>query len=578
MKKQPAIYCADFETTAFEQYKKEGRTRVYLWAFSKVVKNPLDDNLIMGVDIKSFLDTLSNQVDEEKSITCYFHNLSFDGNFILYYLMENGYSYVEKVKEDKQFKTIITDMNKMYMLECMYNNRRIKFVCSLVLMSASIEKLGKITSRKKLNETHNYDEFKNYNSIEDVTAEEKAYIKNDVLIMKEALQSFFKKGIDKMTISASAYSSWLSDNFTFAKYNFAKPLNDAINELVHLSYKGGFCAINPIAVGKVYTSATSYDNNSLYPWALNHNPTPYGEPLLWSSIEESFKPKYNKYTARLYYIHVNSARIKKGYHPFISQCRGFSLIKGAYLYSAKLTNVDLAIWDIELQRFEKYYDLNYITYCVAGWKETTGVFTDFFEKWENEKMHAPDNSVDRQSAKLMLNCLGGKLGCKETRMSKQPTKIDTDGLIKYKLVETSGKYYPMYVASRMTARGRCRTVDAMQANADRWLYSDTDSIYLSGFEPAINIPIDSVKIGLWKCEGVYTKWKGLKTKCYIKEHNGKIESSIAGLPKPARNLINFDNFDFGYQSEIPKNTARRVVGGIVIIPTKFSIQLKKESV
>ena len=76
-------YCCDFETTSKEQYLIEGRTRVYLYKWTSLDGSKSK----VGLSIKEFLEDLKNNKDIHK---IYFHNLSFDGNFILYGLFENG--------------------------------------------------------------------------------------------------------------------------------------------------------------------------------------------------------------------------------------------------------------------------------------------------------------------------------------------------------------------------------------------------------------------------------------------------------------------------------------------------------
>ena len=84
-KKLP-IYCADFETTSYTQYNLEGRTRVYLWCLKS-----LDEKLsLVGIDLNSFFENLKSINNE---IVVYFHNLSFDGEFINWFLLENNYCY-----------------------------------------------------------------------------------------------------------------------------------------------------------------------------------------------------------------------------------------------------------------------------------------------------------------------------------------------------------------------------------------------------------------------------------------------------------------------------------------------------
>ena len=78
-------YCCDFETTPYNQYLEEGKTRVYLWCLMNV-----DETFSKyGIDLPSFFSLLTEL--KEDNILIYFHNLTFDGEFILWYLLENGF-------------------------------------------------------------------------------------------------------------------------------------------------------------------------------------------------------------------------------------------------------------------------------------------------------------------------------------------------------------------------------------------------------------------------------------------------------------------------------------------------------
>src|SRR5699024_5202420 len=75
------MYSADFETTTDPK-----DCRVWAWGISHL-DTPAD--VTMGNDITSFIDHLSTL----ESDTIYFHNLKFDGTFIVDYLLKNGYTY-----------------------------------------------------------------------------------------------------------------------------------------------------------------------------------------------------------------------------------------------------------------------------------------------------------------------------------------------------------------------------------------------------------------------------------------------------------------------------------------------------
>ena len=71
-----AVFCADFETTSLLNLEKDGRVRVWLWSLVSV-QNP--QNKQYGFDIQSFFKAVKRS--HIKKI--FFHNLKFDGKFII---------------------------------------------------------------------------------------------------------------------------------------------------------------------------------------------------------------------------------------------------------------------------------------------------------------------------------------------------------------------------------------------------------------------------------------------------------------------------------------------------------------
>ena len=88
------LFSCDFETSTWE----DDKTRVWAWSSCEIGKF---ENINYGNDIDSFFNFIKNQ----KNCKCYFHNLAFDGNFIIYYLLTHGYKHIEH-KKDRKYEAI----------------------------------------------------------------------------------------------------------------------------------------------------------------------------------------------------------------------------------------------------------------------------------------------------------------------------------------------------------------------------------------------------------------------------------------------------------------------------------------
>ena len=92
--------------------------------------------------------------------------------------------------------------------------------------------------------------------------------------------------------------------------------------------------------------------------------------------------------------------------------------------------------------------------------------------------------------------------------------------------------------------------------------------------------IDEYELGCYKVESTFVKGKYIRQKCYIEiDKDGKINSTIAGLPKRLGKYVNIDNFVSGFSIkaddtnyEDHKLTYKHVKGGVILVPTDFTIK------
>ena len=109
--------------------------------------------------------------------------------------------------------------------------------------------------------------------------------------------------------------------------------------------------------------------------------------------------------------------------------------------------------------------------------------------------------------------------------------------------------------------------------------------------------VDDYKLGYWAMEEEFEAIKCIRQKCYITLVEGKVDATIAGLPKYLSPIINFDNFNIGFTTEgltldelkqmarangaseeeienvRHKTTFVHCAGGIVLKDDKFTIKL-----
>lgn len=233
-------FTADFETCVW----LENETYVWAWAVSEIGN---DDNIKIDNNIDSFIDFCK----KEKNAEFYFHNLKFDGEFIIYWALTHGFKHVEK-KEDIEantFTTLISDMGQFYSITLYYSkgNKKVHkttFFDSLKIIPFSVDETAKAFNLpiSKLKIDYKKERYRGWI----LTDEEKAYIKNDVQIMAKALKILFDENLTRMTRASNALADY-KDIITKSKFmHYFPTLDYEIDKDLRKSYKGGFTYLNPI--------------------------------------------------------------------------------------------------------------------------------------------------------------------------------------------------------------------------------------------------------------------------------------------------------------------------------------------
>lgn len=195
-------FTADFETATW----LEDEAYVWAWATCEIGNT---ENLKIGTKIDEFI----KYCKEEKNSTWYFHNLKFDGEFIIYYLLQNGFKHVEKKEEieDKTFTTLISDMGQFYQITVYFRKTRTQtikatFIDSLKIIPFSVADTAKAFNLdyQKLELDYNRPRRRGYI----LKSYEREYIKHDVLIMAKALEFMFNDNLTKMTIGSNALTDF----------------------------------------------------------------------------------------------------------------------------------------------------------------------------------------------------------------------------------------------------------------------------------------------------------------------------------------------------------------------------------
>lgn len=588
---------ADFETTP-----KRDDCRVWLWCAVDI------DNLKRvwyGETIEEFFDTFKNG-----QYTIYFHNLKFDGEFLLSYILNVlKFQYAEK-PDEHEFRTLISDMGVFYMIECVFSKKnkhvsKITFLDSYKKLPFKVKDIAKAfqLEESKGEIDHSILRPRGYKP----TKDELEYVTNDVIIVAKALKMQFEQGLSAMTMS--------SDGLKYCKHiltekgwhHYFPVLDIAMDDEIRKSYKGGAVMVHPLRAGVEVYNGHSFDKNSMYPWAMTM-PMPWGMPLF-------FQGKYQKDEQYPLFIQALSCefKVKEGFLPTI-QIKRHELYKQNEYISESIEQTVLYLTSVDLQLFFDHYEVYNIRWLYGyKFKSAIGIFDDYVNHWYEMKKNS--TGAKRQIAKLMLNAFYGKTASRTHIRSKIPY-LNEEGIVCYKLSEDETKD-PVYtaVASFITSYGRDSVIRSAQAVGgskpdSHFCYMDTDSIHVIGIsveEISKYIEVDSKKLGAWKHEYSFDRAKYIRQKCYIEEIAYKkgtqsyeeyikkmsgltpqeqaelkftegedayytYVKKCAGMTDNIKSLISYEEFDLGYEIENVKLKPVRCYGGVVLEPTSFKMK------
>lgn len=618
-------FMGDFETTVYD-----GQIRTDVWA-SAVVEFWTEDVTVLH-SIGETWDFLKKQ---KGNVCIYYHNLKFDGAFWMDYFLtelqmpqavENPDAETPAFLErwempNGTFEYAISDQGQWYSFTIRQNNRFIEIRDSLKLLPFSVRKIGKDFKTKHQKLDMEYKGFRYPGCV--ITPEEEQYIKNDVLVVKEALEILHGQGHSKLTIGACCLSEFKASLNQFGNvYKDLFPnLYDVLldpdvfgasnaDEYIRHSYHGGWTYLVPEKAQKIFAQGLTADVNSLYPSMMHSesgNAYPVGKPAFWSGPEI---PEEAKKPHHFYFVRFRCRfRIKEGFLPFVQ-------IKSNVMYNPRemLTTSDfwdkkqnryvqqmhfpggvvrdshviLTMTETDFELFLKHYDvfdLQIMDGCF--FKTLTGIFDEYINKYR--KIKEASVGALRALAKLFLNNLYGKMAASVNSSFKFVT-VEGEKLA-YNTIEDDSKT-PGFIAigSAITAYARRFTITAAQKNyhgplAPGFIYADTDSIHCDlQPEDLQDVPIHETAFCHWKIENRWDQGWFVRPKTYI-EHTiekdgeacepfymvkcaGMPDSCKANFLKTMKNVT-----DFTYGLKVPgKLMPKRVPGGVVLVDTVYEMK------
>lgn len=568
-------FVGDFETTVYE-----GQTSTEVWA-SAIVE--LGSNEVYVCT--TIAETLKYLTDLKTHIKIYYHNLKFDGEFWISWLLKNGYTpaysdpdtiFEGRWHEDRDmkantFKCIISEMGQWYQIKVKINNKIIEIRDSYKLLPFSVEKLAKSfnTVHKKLAIKY---EGERAGGI--ITDEEREYIKNDVLVVKEALEIMYAEGHCRLTIGSCCLADFRS-GFDYQDYQIFFPdltkidcpignFNTA-DEYIRKSYHGGWCYLKRGCENKIFDKGITADVNSLYPSMMHSesgNRYPLGVPTWWVGDIPDNVLKNNHY----YFVRIKTKfRLKKDKLPCIQIKTNYFYDRTEWLETSDVfweggyheyykdedgnvqdTSVILTLTCTDYQLIKEHYDLIDCKILDGCWFYAEDkIFDKYINKYREIKIK--EKGAKRELAKLFLNNLYGKMSASTDSTFRYVT-MDENGMVHQYIVAANDKKAGyIAIGSAITSYARNFTIRHAQANYNSFIYADTDSIHCNCSEEELrDIKTHPTDFNAWKIESWWDEGLFVRQKTYIEhithEDGEKLDRArynikCAGMPERCKQLF-----------------------------------------
>ena len=540
--------CADFETTT-------NPLDCRVWSWGSMAVDDYDDYVI-GIGVGAFVTYMLSA----PSVT-YFHNLAFDGSFILDHILKDGYVWVAKNPGKGQFSTVISNMNKFYSITIVSKEGvKVELRDSLKKIPLPVRDVPNAFNLESSKGDIDYEMERPVGYLP--SQEEWDYLYRDIFIMAQAMRIVLASGMKRLTVGADSLAEFKSLHGRGFERTFPV-LSKTVDDDIRLAYRGGIAMPSRKWVRKRVGRGIVIDKNSMYPWVMRTKLLPYGKPW-WSEVKDD--------DADLFILSLTfTAKLKPNHIPCIQIKRSIQFNSQEFLEEVKEPTT-VSITSVDLEMWQKQYDLK--IWAINGYwnfKGVEGLFNDYIDKWMAVK--ASSTGGARTIAKLHLNSLSGKFA-KNTNVTGKRPVLDDTGTVQYVMCEHE-ESNPVYTAmgAFITAYARADLISSAQANYDRFLYCDTDSLHLLGDEEP-DLWIHPTELGAWKVEHdgqPFDEAVFLRAKQYCERFGDHDDVHIAGLPHEIAARVRLEDM-LHPRTWDGKLVPKRVPGGTVLATTTFTLK------
>lgn len=437
------VYASDFECGTEVDYNIDGEVSVYLWH----IRDIYDDTCFIGYDIETFFGWFEHM---RCNNTMWFHNLSYDGSFIVDHALRIGMTsetYKEKkAREDgkKEARTAWLKSNSKMEWSVSKTGKRTKTYVpkkvteefdtpafsfqlvksggkwiTLTLINsngfkldihdsgckyttcASLEDIAQATGQEGKS---TLDVFKRRGPGYKATAEDIARVEGDTRILANAMRLMYDRGLTASTLAGDAWKIWreMYMNKLMARDGLSKDeaLKVMDTELFpKLNEKMAFPDGTIVDIrdayfgGRVYLRPEYRNMDVMKVSSIDsnsmHSSQMYSKPMPYGKPVLSM----DRPISAVYIVHLKCRfKVKKGMDPTIQRKQSFRSIQAEWVYESDPDGECLTLTMNDFEAFIRHYDIEGLDMCkkyYVNFKHASGeFFCEYIDRFIREKGEA----------------------------------------------------------------------------------------------------------------------------------------------------------------------------------------------
>lgn len=441
------------QDTAFADFETDGLGGDFIYGG---IVDMYSDEVSFYSSMEAFIDLIfpiySEGSIESDYSKVYFHNLEYDGRYIIDILVKRNISF-----------EIINRCQRLMIIKI----GKFMFIDSYALLMDSLANLSRVFTpeyeKKKLDLNEVTFDPNNPLHIEYLTFDCLS-LKYIMIRCRELIYDTF--GVNaKYTTSSTALSAWR----TTMKHTLYR-LSDDKDTFIRKAYSGGLVYVKKI---DLYSDIYVYDFNSMYPSVMRDNRFPHGNSFY-----------VGKFSGQgFYHCQVDSKHAKFLFLNGYVNDKKYARCKGKF--EAWITDVEY------LLALELDYQIEVLEGLV--FEQSDYLFKDFVDMCERLRLAHGKDSVGT-IVKYIQNSLYGKFGTKKEREqivyspndemdNKTPFIDPLSGLFQGLYIDiaiTNEPYMLPHLAAYTTSLARVKLVRAiLSAGMSNVIYGDTDSLFVN---------------------------------------------------------------------------------------------------